>query len=140
MVSQPERSVSATASRSSCSTFRSKKGISGNVSVAAAKGILKCTCREGCCHLGDAVGNGHQGLVPENLANLVEADLVVARILVAADVVHLAGVHLRLNHLDDVELAVVLTGAADVEHLVGDLLLRCPSAVRTERAASRTCT
>src|SRR4051794_3826884 len=114
MVSQPERSVSATASRSSCSTFRSKKGISGNVSVAAAKWIVECAGRKRCCHFGDAVGDRHEGLVAEHLTNLVEADLVVARILVLADVGHLAGVHLRLDHLDDVELPVVLPGTADV--------------------------
>src|SRR3954465_13216231 len=70
MVSQPERRVSATAWRSSSSTRRSKKGISGNVSVAAVKGIRESTGRESSCHLGDAVGDGHEGLETEYLTNL----------------------------------------------------------------------
>src|SRR5581483_4545390 len=72
MVSQPDRSVSATASRSSSSTFRSKNGISGNVPVAAVKGIREGAGGEGVSHLGDAVGDSHCGLEAEHLADLVE--------------------------------------------------------------------
>src|SRR3954463_1223653 len=122
MVSQPERRVSATAWRSSSSTRRSKNGISGNVSVAAVIGIRERAGGEGISHLADAVGDGHRSLEAKHLAHLVEADLVVARVVVLANVAHLAGVELALDRLDDVELAVVLAGAADVEHLVAYLL------------------
>src|SRR5436190_6398810 len=101
MVSQPERSVSATASRSSSATRRSKKGISGNVPVASVKGIREGTGAERVCDLLDAVGNSHRGLEAEHLADLVEADLVVARVLVPVDEVHLAGVEPLLDLLDD---------------------------------------
>ena len=60
----------------------------------------------------DAVGDRHRGLVAEPLADLVEGDLVVARVLVAVDVGDLAAVASAADHLDEVELAVVLAGVA----------------------------
>ena len=56
-----------------------------------------------------------QRLEAEFLADLLEGDLVVARILVALDVAHLAAPEPVGDQLDEVELAVVLVGVPGVE-------------------------
>ena len=61
---------------------------------------------------------------PSTVADLVERDLVVARILVALDVRDLAALHLALDLLDQHLLRVVLARAAGVEHLARGLLAR----------------
>src|SRR5215475_2817751 len=120
MVSQPERSTSMTASMSSGSSRRSNSGTSGNVPVAGIEGVGEAAGVERLDHLGDAAGNGHGHLVPKTRADLVERDLVVARVLVAGDVGHLAAIGLRADQLHQIELAEVLRRVADVEDLAGD--------------------
>ena len=75
--------------------------------------------------LPDAVRHGHQRLEAERGVDLVEADLVVAGILVATHVGHLAARDLLADLLDEIELAVVLARVADVEDgALGDLVGR----------------
>src|SRR5581483_2356723 len=135
-VSQPERSVSATASRSCGCSCRSKSGSSGKVSVDATSmplrdvlvtrvvRVAEAPLIERLDDLGDPVGDRHQRLEAELGLDLVEADLVVARVLVLLDVADLALVGLLADLFDDVELAVVLARAARVEDVAGDLLDR----------------
>src|ERR1700759_3039779 len=117
MVSQPERRVSATASRSSGVRRRSKTGIrrSGDVSVAPIERVSESILLQRIEHLGDPVRHDHPRLEAQRGADLVEADLVVARVLVAANVLDLAPLGLLADLLHQIELAVVLTAAAHVE-------------------------
>src|SRR6185437_2524670 len=74
--------------------------------------------------LRDARGDGHLRLEPEHVADLVEAHLVVAGVLVALDVGDLALVGELADLLDEVKFAVVLAAAANVEHVAGDDIAR----------------
>src|SRR5271166_2730858 len=142
-VSQPERSVAATASRSCGCSCRSNSGSSGKVSAAAVlAGASMCGRRSGNVpvaaveriaerfgvergqDLGDAVGYGHERLEAQLFADPVEAHLVVARVLVAVHVGDAAAIGLLAELLDQVELAVVLARAPGIEDAPGDLLLR----------------
>src|SRR3954451_13785815 len=88
---------------------------------AGGEGIGELPGLEGGDDLGDPIGDGILRLEAQDLPNLVERDLVVARVLVAADVADLAAARqLGLDLLDEVELAVVLARAAGVEDLAGD--------------------
>ena len=112
---------------------------SGNIAVAAVERIPEAPRVERGDDLGDAVRHRHQRLEAELGADLVEAHLVVARVLVAVHIGDLAAVDLLADLLHEVELAVVLARAAGVEDFARDLLGRAPrSTVRTARAASRT--
>src|SRR4051794_20150078 len=91
------------------------------VPVAGVEGIGELPGLERGDDLGDPIGDGLLRLEAQDLPNLVERDLVVARVLVAADVVDLSAARqLGLDLLDEVELAVVLARAAGVEDLAGD--------------------
>ncbi len=109
-----------------------------NVAVAAVEGIAELAGVERGDDLGDAVGHGHQRLEAELGADLVEADLVVAGVLVAVHVGDRAAVELLADLRHEVELAVVLPGAPGVEDLACDRSAGASSTVRTARAASRT--
>src|SRR3954470_5773495 len=123
-VSQPERSTSATASMSCGSRRRSNSGMSGNVPVPAIEGVREAAVVERRHQLLDTERHGHRHLVAQRVANLLERHLVVARVLLAGDELHLAAVGALADHLDEVELAVVLARVADVEHLAGHDVLR----------------
>src|SRR5579884_554261 len=84
MVSHPERNVAATASRSSSENRRSKTGIrcSGDVPVTLMPGIVEAAVLETLEDLRNPVWNSHLRLVTEPISDLVEAHLVVARVLV----------------------------------------------------------
>src|SRR5262249_39678717 len=71
---------------------------------------------------GDPIRNGHIRFEPEHLADLVEAHLVVAGILVPAHVLDFPSIRELANFLDDVELPIILSRPADVEYLAGDVL------------------
>ena len=86
-------------------------------------------------------GTRMRGSKPSMALHLLEADLVVARVLVAVDVADVAAPEPLGDHLDEVELAVVLVAVADVEDLAGDQLsASASSTVQMPRAASRTWT
>src|SRR5215472_17168851 len=105
MVSHPERSVSATASRSSRVTSRSKTGIRplGDISVAPIERVPKSILLQRVQHLGDPVRDDHLRLEAQRRADLVEAHLVVARVLVTAHVLDLAPVGLPADLLDEIK-------------------------------------
>src|SRR4051794_9603414 len=124
MVSQPERSTSMTASTSPSVRRRSKTGTSGDVPVAGMEGVLEAALAQRGGELVDARRYGHRDLVAEDVVDLAERDLVVARVLLAAHEAHAAGGHALLDELHEVELAVVLARVAHVEDLARDLVLR----------------
>src|SRR3954470_15539097 len=83
-----------------------------DVPVAGFEGIRQLPGVERGDDLGDPVGDRHLRLEAQDVVDLVERDLVVARILLALDEAHLAAVgQLGADRLDEVELAVVLTRA-----------------------------
>src|SRR3954462_636542 len=86
-----------------------------DVAVPGVEGVGQRARVECGDDLGDAVGDGHVGLEAEDLADLVEGHLVVARVLAAVHEDDLAAVGQPLaDQLDEVELAVVLAGAPGV--------------------------
>src|SRR2546423_10600934 len=96
-----------------------------DVAVPGVEGVGQRARVECGDDLGDAVGDGHVGLEAEDLADLVEGHLVVARVLAAAHEDDLAAAGQSLaDQLDEVELAVVLAGAPGVEHLAVDAVAR----------------
>src|SRR5437764_3985068 len=109
MVSQPERSVCATASRSSWVTSRSKTGISpsGDVPVAPIERVPEPIPLQRVEHLGDPVGHDHLGLEAQHGAALVEADFVIAQVAVAGHIEDLAGVGTLADLRDQSNLAVL---------------------------------
>ena len=70
----------------------------------------------------------------------VEIHLVVARVLLAPDVRDVPGPELRLYLADEIELAVVLRGAPDIEDLAAHRVAGGVEDDRSARAASRTWT
>src|SRR4051794_15667685 len=98
-------------------------GVLRRVAIAGVEGIGQPSVVEGGDHLGDPVGDRHLRLETEHLADLVERDLVVTRVLVSAHVRDLTATRkLLLDLLHEIELAVVLARAARVEDLAGDAL------------------
>src|SRR3954454_15391228 len=83
-------------------------GVLRRVAIAGVEGIGQPSVVEGGDHLGDPVGDRHLGLEAEHLADLVERDLVVTRVLVSAHVRDLTATRkLLLDLLHEIELAVV---------------------------------
>ena len=96
---------------------------SANVAVDGRERITELPGVERRDHLADTVRDGHQSLEAETRLDLVEAHLIVARILVAADVRHATAIGLAVDLLDEIELAVVLARAPGVENLAADGIL-----------------
>src|SRR5439155_22094626 len=91
------------------------------VAVAAVEGVRQRAALERGDDLGDPLRDRQRRLEAELAADLLEADLVVARVLVAVHEADLAAVgQLLADRLDEVELAVVLGRASGVEDLAGD--------------------
>src|SRR5690348_15632236 len=96
---------------------------SGDVSMASVERVAEAPLVEGGDDLVHAVGDGHRGLEAEDAGHLVECDLVVARILFAMHVRDRPAFDPAADDVHDVELAVVLVGPPNVEHLARDILL-----------------
>src|SRR5690349_21366282 len=93
IVSQPERSASAAASISAGAMRTSVSGMSNGVSIAVIEGIREAAARERVDDLGGAVGDRAPGHEAQLAAHLLERHPVVARVLVAVDVVDAAAPH-----------------------------------------------
>src|SRR6476619_1753447 len=94
---------------------------SGDVSMASVERVAEALVVEGGDDLVHAVGDRHRGLEAENAGHLVERDLVVARVLVAMHERDRPAIDPPADDVHEVELAVVLVGPADVEHLARDV-------------------
>src|SRR4051812_35855830 len=125
MVSQPDSSASRTAWRSSSESRRSNSGMSGDVAIPRPPRVWPAPLFERLRDLGDAVRHRETGPELQDVADLVEGDLVVARVLVALDEADLPAAHLPLDLLDQHLLRVVLIRAAGVEDLALRLVARC---------------
>src|SRR5215217_6830553 len=96
--------------------------MSGDVAIARAPRVRPAVLVEGLHDLRDAVRDRVLGLETEDLADLVERDLVVTWIFVALHVRDVAALDLPLDLLDEHLLRVVLARAAGVEDLARGLL------------------
>src|SRR5581483_5452153 len=93
---------------------------SGRVAVAGVEGVAEQAAVERARNLRDAVGHRHARLEAEAGANAIEADLVVAGILVAVDEHRAAAPDAALDVLHHVHLAVVLARPSGVVDRPGD--------------------
>src|SRR5881394_37146 len=94
----------------------------GGVAVLGGERVAEVTLVEATGNLANPVWHLHRQLETEPLADLLEGDLVVARILVAVDEADFAAGDDARDDLDQVELAVVLVAVADVEDVAPDLV------------------
>src|SRR5271168_4015020 len=87
---------------------------SRDVAVASVEGIAERSLLERRDDLADAVGYGHERLEAELRADLLEADLVVAGVLLAMHIGDPAALQLLFDLVHEIELAVVLARAPGV--------------------------
>ena len=81
----------------------------------------------------DSICDGSRRDEPKARGHLFEADPVVTRVFILVDEADARTREAASQDLDEVQLAIVLRGRPDVEHLAGNGLARCPENERNGR-------